>query len=497
VSGPQSLILITVDCLRADHTGFMGYARPTTPFLDVLAGENLVFPKAIVVGAPTYYSFPGIMASRYPLALGRDVIGIAPGEPTLATVLQQAGYRTAAYIAGNPYLANRFGYAQGFDVFQDFLSDELRRSGESLEPSDSSPRAWTRLNNRVAEVTHRVGPLGRLYDELYFQYRQRIAASRTSWDALRCFPAADVLVDQAGDWLRSIGNQPFFLWLHFMDPHAPYYPAAEALSAVGAERIRPGRARYLNAAWTEMGGERLRNYRGEIVQLYDAGIRWVDTQVGRLVEMLRKLSLWDSSVFALTSDHGEEFLDHGGRFHYASRAYQEMLHVPLLLRSPGVRKTGVSDAPFSHIHLAPTLLDAVGMDAPSEFEGRSYWNEARQGEDWEYAVSESIGRCTNPMDAAKRIHGRVLAVQDRRYKMVLDFDNNSEELFDLGSDPRELRALSAEADKASRAPLLRVASQHLTRGAREVNRERALRARVREIGLEWKHSKMDSKTLAS
>src|ERR1700704_180642 len=72
VIGPKSLVLITVDCLRADHTGFMGYARPTTPFLDSLAAESMVFPNAIVAGAPTYYSFPGLMASRFPLALGRE-----------------------------------------------------------------------------------------------------------------------------------------------------------------------------------------------------------------------------------------------------------------------------------------------------------------------------------------------------------------------------------------------------------------------------------------
>src|SRR5580692_9155567 len=95
----KSIVLVTVDCLRADHVGFMGYQRPTTPFLDSLAAESFVVPAAIVAGAPTYYSFPAILASRYPLALGRDVLGIAPGEPTIASELQAAGYTTAAFIA--------------------------------------------------------------------------------------------------------------------------------------------------------------------------------------------------------------------------------------------------------------------------------------------------------------------------------------------------------------------------------------------------------------
>src|SRR5580700_1921838 len=114
----KSIVLVTVDCLRADHVGFMGYARPATPFLDSLARESFVFPAAIVAGAPTYYSFPAILASRYPLALGRDLLGLAPNEPTLASVLHKTGYATAAFVAGNPYLGRRFGYDQGFDAFQ-------------------------------------------------------------------------------------------------------------------------------------------------------------------------------------------------------------------------------------------------------------------------------------------------------------------------------------------------------------------------------------------
>jgi arylsulfatase A-like enzyme len=493
VSEPKSLVLVTVDCLRADHTGFMGYTQPTTPFLDQLTAESMVFPKAIAAGVPTYYSFPGILASRFPLALGREVVGIAPGEPTLATVLQQSGYRTAAYVAANPYLSSRFGYGQGFEVFRDFLSEELPYAREA------TLRVRTRLNQQIAEVAHRVSVLGRLYDDLYFQYCQKMTASKPeSWDSLRRFPAADVLVDQACDWLGSLGRQPFFLWLHFMDPHAPYYPPAEALKAMEAERILPERGRYLNAAWNraDLGAERLRKYRDEIVRLHDSGIRWVDTQLARLVEVLGNLSLWDSSVLVLTADHGEEFLDHGGRFHAPSQAYQEMLHVPLLMRVPGVKKTALSNAPFSHVHLVPTALDAIGIE-PQEFEGRSYWAEALQGGGWEWAVSESIGRCTNPMDAGKRMGGRVLVVQDRRHKLVLDFDRKQEELFDLESDPRELRALPPEAEKPVRARLLRWALQHLERPARGFTRELAIRARVREVGLEWNNSEMHSKTVAS
>jgi arylsulfatase A-like enzyme len=243
--------------------------------------------------------------------------------------------------------------------------------------------------------------------------------------------------------------------------------------------------------------DRLREYRNEIVSLHDAGIRWVDTQLARLVDGLRSLSLWDSTVFVQTADHGEEFLDHGGRFHFPSRAYQELLHVPLLIRVPGVQVKPVSDTPFSHVHLAPTVLDAMGIDPPPEFQGRSHWTAARRGGEWEWAVSESIGRCTAPLYMENRMKSRVLAVQDRRYKLMLDFEHKQEELFDLESDPRELHALPPEAEAAVRARLLGWALQHLNRPGRGFKTELAIRARLREVGLEWKNSKMDSKILAS
>src|SRR5436309_1053441 len=127
--GPQSLVLITVDCMRAGHVGFLGYPRPTTPFLDSLAQNSIVFRNAIAAGTPTYYSFPAILASRYPLALGRDLVGLAPGECTLASVLSESGFQTAAFLAGNPYLSPHFGYDHGFHVFNDFLTGSMAEYG--------------------------------------------------------------------------------------------------------------------------------------------------------------------------------------------------------------------------------------------------------------------------------------------------------------------------------------------------------------------------------
>src|ERR1700727_522507 len=235
----KSIVLVTVDCLRADHVGFMGYDRLTTPFLDALAGESFVFPAAIVAGAPTYYSFPAVFASRYPLALGRDVLGLAPDEPSLTSVLKSAGYATASFGAANPYISSRFGYQQGFDTFRDFLEEHSSPLSDDKTSAAPNGGIVSRLNRRLQAARSAMGPLRSVYDEIYFRYCQRVTPVEPTLDALRRFPAADVIVDHALSWLTSVGNKPFFLWLHLMDPHAPYYPKEDALALMKSGAVPP------------------------------------------------------------------------------------------------------------------------------------------------------------------------------------------------------------------------------------------------------------------
>src|ERR1700677_2987489 len=337
----KSLVLVTVDCLRADHCGFMGYRRPTTPFLDGLASESFVFPTAIVAGVPTPYSFPAILASRYPLDLGREVLGLAVEQTCLASALKEDGYTTAFFAAGNPYISPRFGYDFGFDTFRDFLDGSLTPLSDSGNNSLKRSGWKGSLNRALETVSHKIPGMGAAYDELYFQYSYRSAARMPkSFDMLRRFPAADVIVDEAQTWLASVGESPFFLWLHFMDPHAPYYPTEDALKLLGNSQTA-SRARYLNAFWnrSDLGSHRLHRHNKEMIAMYDAGIRWVDTQLARLVEVLRRSHRWENCIFTVTADHGEEFLDHDGRYHAPSLS-EELIHVPLLIRVPGVAEPG-------------------------------------------------------------------------------------------------------------------------------------------------------------
>lgn len=476
---PRSLILVTVDCLRADHVGFLGYSRPVTPVLDSLAETGAVFTDAIVAGVPTYFSFPAILASRYPLALGRDILGIAPEEQTIASALKDAGYRTAAFLAGNPYLSSRFGYDQGFDTFHDFLNSIPE--GELSSPGNGFKSNFNRLiqsgasHNSLASAT---------YEELYFWYCQwRLGAENVSMEALRRYPAADAVVDRACSWLNGLAGEPFFLWLHLMDPHHPYYPPEDASSALKS-RVSARRARFLNSFWNrgQVGAHRLERYREEVISLYDAGIYWADKQISRLVSVVKQSQLWDDSVFAVTADHGEEFLEHGGRYHTPMSLSEQLIHVPLLLYVPALSSKQRLQTPFSLLHLAPTLLDAVGLPAPTGFQGRSFWPHILSGElPPEPAVVECVEASTNPLQQDDRIRSRLMAVRDQSYKLVINFREKSERLYDLKNDPEERAALPLGDLPAERARLLQVAREHLQKTSHTRTADLRLRSLLRDL----------------
>ncbi|MGA8764869.1 MAG: sulfatase [Candidatus Sulfotelmatobacter sp.] len=493
----KSMVLITVDCLRADHCGFMGYSRRTTPFLDQLAAQCFVFPTAIVAGVPTYYSVPAILASRYPLEFGRELVGLVAGEQNLASAFKQAGYATAFFGAANPYVSARFGYDFGFDTFRNFLDDNPTTTSAPIT-TVSNETGWTRGLNRVLDhVSHKLGPLGGAYDELYFQYCQRWAApAPESLDSLRRFPAADVIVDQAAAWLSSIGEVPFFLWLHLMDPHAPYYPAEAGQKLLGENRTTAAQARYSNASWnrSDLGLRRLRHYRDGIVSLYDSAVCWVDAQIARFVEILRRTELWKNCMFALTADHGEEFLEHNGRYHAPSSLAEELIQVPLLLRVPGVERRELCQSPFSLLHLAPTLLDAADLPIPGGFQGRSHWTEMREGKTWSgAAIAESISGCTNPFRPELRRGHRIVAVRETRYKAVLNFATSTEHFFDLEADPGEQAPWPNDVAKPERRRLLETALEHLRKSPRRAS-EGYLRTRLRDIALNFPQTAHRTKT---
>jgi len=394
---------------------------------------------------------------------------------------------TGCFAAANPYISPRFGYEQGFGKFRDFLENEVATiAADEVNPKASSMAS--RINLAMQKTRPVMGPFRRIYDDLYFEYCQRVTPVPPSLEALRRFPSADVIVDHAIEWISSLGDAPFFLWLHFMDPHSPYYPKHTALSSLGRVAVTPNRARYVNSYWnrSDINPRRLRKYREEISDFYDAGVRWVDEQLKRLIGFLEPGNRWQDCVFVLTADHGEEFLDHGQRYHAPSHLQEELIRVPLLLRFPTSEMPEQAGSPFSLIHLAPTLLEFVGAPIPVEFQGRSQLTRLLSGRGFDGpAISECVAGCTNPLRLESRNGSRILSIRESQYKLVLDFKRATEKLYDLQSDPGEQSPLPNTAESATRRRLLEASREHLRGVMRQRDPRARLRARLRDLQLEW------------
>ena len=295
-----NLLVVLVDTLRADHLGLYGYDRPTSPRLDALAAEAVVFENAIAQSSWTKPAVATLLTGLSPLAHGVNSpeAGLPDTAPRLAESLAGAGYRTAAVVT-NAHLGEGSGFAAGFERY-DFLPDA---------PNDA-PEA----------------------------------------------------VGRALSWLAEHdGSKPFFLYLHLIDPHAPYAPSEEARRRFArAEQARGlgsvSFLRRLAAREIEPSQEVTRG----LIDLYDAEIADTDRHLGVLWDELERRGLLRDTLLVFVSDHGEAFGDHGV-FGHGWDLHQEVLRVPLFIRPPGGGAGRREASPVSQMDVTATLLGAAGL----------------------------------------------------------------------------------------------------------------------------------------
>lgn len=368
------IVLVSIDTLRADHLGCYGSAVPTSPRIDGLARRATRFATVVAPAASTLASHASLFTARAPqhhgARFGRRE-ALPPEAVTLAETLAAAGYRTEAVTAGGQ-LAARFGVAQGFDHYQ--VTEEPR----------GRPGAFARKVAQGLEALDRADP------------------------------------------------RPLFLFLHTYEVHLPYTPDPALL-----ERLDPGPGGGLGASIgrelvSEVNsGRRLPSLEQlrRIERAYDAEILSVDAGFGALVDGLAKRGRLDRTVVVLTSDHGEEFGEHGAWATHSHTLYEELLRVPLVVWAPGGEGAGrVVTTPVRLIDVAPTLVDFAGVAPPAAFDGRSLRG-ALRGE----ALEELPGLLGLDTDAG----GLRPGVRFARLKL------HDDRLYDLEADPRELTDLSA------------------------------------------------------
>lgn len=316
---PPDVLLYVVDTLRADHLSAYGYSRPTSPRLEELARDGIRFDRIRVHSSWTRTSMASLLTGRTPLAHGviRRTDVLDAGVPVLAELLSEAGWTTEAWVT-NGNVAEAFGLDRGFDRFH-YLNESLER----------------REFHRLADEIH-----------------------------------AEVLPRLEGD--PPPGRRPpRFLWLHATDPHAPYAPrepwSSRFAPGVGAERGLLDEVQPVFLGDSEAPEDARETWRA----LYDAEIASTDAAFGRLLDRLRESGDYENTLIVFTSDHGEEFRDHGG-WEHGKTLYDEQLRVPLVIKLPGARRAGtVRRDPVRQVDVLPTILDVLGLPVPEELEGRS------------------------------------------------------------------------------------------------------------------------------
>jgi arylsulfatase A-like enzyme len=412
-AGPLNVVVIVVDTLRADHMSAYGYQRPTTPNLDSLADELIVFARARSQAACTFPSVNSLLTSRYPapfIRQGKGEMGIPPEIPSLADLLHRRGYATLAVSASpivrsTPSKENPLGgFGSGFDAF------------------DESP-----LWREGAFVNH-------------------IALTR----------------------LASL-TEPFFLYLHYMDAHDSYRPPKTwtrrfATRDMGPEFIRLGDPNPI-AAMIYGSGPPVTASADDIqhlVDLYDDEIGYADLQIAKLIRRLEARGLADHTILVLAADHGEEFMEHGHVKH-CRVLYDSSTRVPLMLRIPGVPGGRRIEAAVQNVDIVPTVLDYLGMPSPpARFDGRSL-----------RPLVE--GRPQRPPWVAFSGQGKWRSADDGRYKVIMDGVTLDEQLFDLRADPQEHHDLWA-AHLREASVLDRRLREWLQETLRGFGRKRALEA---------------------
>jgi len=426
-----NIILITSDTTRQDDLSLYG-GPVRTPALEALAAKGFLLTNAHSVAYGTTPSHSSLMTSLPAVSHGvynnRSVL--APGVATLAEVLREAGYDTAAFVSARP-LARSLGLDRGFDLYDDVF----------VEEEHSGLGSYSRHERR-----------------------------------------ADATVDQMLRWLDGRGNAPFFVWIHLFDAHQPYSPppgwadlylengaSTSASDRVGALVSQAGAPRYLKPSEIADEDREFLSVLGPVMRgLYRGEIAFLDAQLGRVLEALAGRGIDDESLVVFVSDHGENFFERGAHLAFEHTGlHREVTRLPLLFRPPGARDLGTRhDLLAASVDVAPTIADYAGVEASSSWAGSSLRPALESGVG---TVRDDAGLSPDTAASAAPLrdhvilegaHQQEIAVRTPRwlYREVLDphrlragtlhylgFGPKAPfELYDLSDDPAETRNLYRE-----------------------------------------------------
>lgn len=446
----DNIILITVDSLRSDHLGIYGADAIKTPNINQLATSGTVFEKAFANGCCTSVSVPSFLTSKY-------VTEISDKSPTIIELLKQNGYKTATF---NPNVQIISGHCRALD---------LTRGFDLYEPMLTSVR-----KNLEYYIEGALMRLGRWLERPQWI---RLSISKLLEIAplpinLPC-PSASTINQAALKWIKAElkNQQPFFLWLFYMDVHEPYFPI-ETISLLKRAKISclNRKRRYFEDLLTDVDVQALHN-------LYSEKIEYLDTAIGELLNELKSLGVYEDTTIIITADHGEEFREHG-RLGHPAHLYDENIHIPLIIQKPTMKERRISEL-VSLLDLGPTLATLAQLDHPQSFAGKNLMSEPERSNQDEFVLS--FGNW----------EGSIYAYRTSDEKIIIDEKERKLELYNLKNDPLEKENLDTSQPELleqlrNKAQIIKSEpqrKQHKQSSEQlEEEDEEAIKARLRDLG---------------
>lgn len=319
------IVLVSIDTLRSDRLSICGEPTGTSPMLDRLCRQGLLFEQALTVSPGSAAAHAALLTSRYPVSNGvySNFAVLDESVETFAEFLRARGYRTGGFVT-NTFLGKRFQFDQGFDAYVE--------SGftERLE-EPSGPVLF-----RSLAVVQMLGQLRARFDVSY-----------------------DPSFETALRWLDE-SDRPTFFFVHFMDVHSPYAPPPPYGDVFGAS---PDGDPIVDEHRNRFGWR-------PSVEAYLAEIRHTDAKIERLVRALRERGRFDDTVLVLTSDHGENLADHEPYFTHGSTLFDATVRILTAIRAPELPRRGIEPVPVENVDVLPTLTALLGWETPDEWEGQ-------------------------------------------------------------------------------------------------------------------------------
>ena len=388
-----NVVLIVVDTLRADHLGSYGYDKPTSPHLDALAREGARFTGARAPSSWTLPSVTSMMTGLYPASHGaeRNTATMAESLPTMAEAFRDAGYLTTALSANPAFVTQLQGFGRGFDEFTVLHGPLMKTPKQSGDTAPSNP--WF---STMVGVTN-----------------------------------ADTVTARALQWIagHDAAPAPYFLYLHYFDPHAGYFPPVDYAERFGVATDDPLRG---DAQWPLLLALHAPQNPADmatLVKLYDAEIAFTDDQLGALIAGIRARRA-RPTYFVVVADHGEELGDHGALQH-GRTLFDELIRVPLIIAGPGIAPGTVVETPVSLVGLWATLSQLTGAAGPPKSEAPG-WRDLLDGKK---VASPNVFAELGPRFPKDFVIHRG-AIVSGKWKLAMKIDR-SISLYDLQNDPSE------------------------------------------------------------